>query len=136
MAGTLFRQGGRASGFRAAAFRSLFRNVVVVMGKKPLQEEHRQKPGQDIPHGLHDREVLMNRVRDEVEQCHAQHQPGHEARRDLQPQVGQAHGQQNPATRQGGQRHQQTIARELRGRGNEEVVHIWFPYNLVVKKTG
>jgi hypothetical protein len=55
------------------------RYVVVVMGKKPLEEEHHQEAAQSPPHGLVHRVALMKGMGNKMEQCHPEHQPRNKA---------------------------------------------------------
>ena len=86
-----------------------FRYVVMVVGEKPLEEEHRQKAAQGQTHRLVHRMILVKGVRHEMQQRHAEHQPGNKADRYLQPRMGEPHGQQQPAARQRGQQHQRAV---------------------------
>ncbi|HYG35010.1 MAG TPA: hypothetical protein VEC99_09510 [Clostridia bacterium] len=71
---------------------------MVVMREKALQEEHDEKSTQSVLHGLAERMVLMDGMRNKVEQSHPEHEPGDKTHRHLQPCVRQTHGKQNPAT--------------------------------------
>ena len=91
-----------------------FRYVMVVVREKPLEEEHHQEAAQGPMHGLVQGMGLMRRMGNEMEQRHAEHQPGNKAHCRLQPRMSEPHGQQQPAARQRGQQHESAIDSQAR----------------------
>jgi len=64
-----------------------FRYIVVVVGEKPLQEEHHQEATQGQTHRLVHRMILMKCVRNEMQHRHPEHQPRNKTHSCLQPRM-------------------------------------------------
>ena len=61
--------------------------VAVLMQGKPCstQKEHRQQAGHGPSHGPLERLQMVGRMRQQLKQGHAEHQPGYDADHHLQP---------------------------------------------------
>ena len=106
--------GMRVLAFVGVGFHSTLRHVMMVVVKESLEKEHHQKPGQGPAHGLIHRVILMKGMGNEMEQRHAEHEPGHETHEYLQSRMGQMHSEQHPAAGQRSQQHQRTVDNQQR----------------------
>jgi len=80
------------AGFRAMC-RRMAGQIVVVIRKEPLQEEHAEKTAQGPLHRAGQRTGFLGRARNKMQQGHPEHQAGDKTEGHLQPGMIQPHGQ-------------------------------------------
>lgn len=96
----------------AGAIRRLaFRYVVVMKGQEALQEEHDHETAQQPLDTAIDGFEFRDPVRQEVQKGQAQHQTRHEAHPQLQAGMSKPKERRQPAAKEGGAEHEQTVDR-------------------------
>ena len=91
--------------------------------KEPLQEKHHQKTAKHPLHRVVNGMRVLDGMRDQVQQRHAQHEAGDETDGGLQSRVGQVHQHRQPASGEGGDQYQRAIDDEQPSRGIHAFVY-------------